>query len=365
MEEDLSELEKAISETTSLAKLAVQRQLRQNERLDAIETVMGRAPLMGMSAFEATEESKAFGQFIRKGEKGMGPDEFKTLLVSDDPSAGFMCSNEMAAQILHAETLGSPIRGICKVYQTDKNALEILKKDGSGTVRYQGGEVAEMTETTGFSLAKLTFTPRTRYYTIKESVMHLADSDFPVEQELALEWGERFGAFESNEMVNGTEGLLANIAVGANEYAHIHNVSTTVLDPDKLIDMTYSVKTPYLAGARWLMSRATLGTVRKLKDVVTGAYLWQNSLVGGNDNQLCGYPITLCDDMPAATSGLYPIAFGNFQKAFCVVDRTPLFAVQRLAERWAEFGIVGYIATARSTHGPLIGEALTFLLMSA
>ena len=266
------ELQEEIKSTLGMVRETTQHQRRLSERIDALETIMSRPPALikgGQFGGEDTEEFKAFGQFIRKGEKGVGPDEFKTLLVSDDPSAGFMCPPQLEAQILHAAALGSPIRGICKQYTTDKNSFELLKKDGSGTVKYQGGEVTEMTETTGFSLAKLTFTPRTRYYKLHESVIHLQDSSFPVEQEIAQEFGEKFGDFESNEMVNGTEGLLANIGVGANEYAHIHNGSTTDLDPDKLIDMTYSIKTPYLAGARWLMSRATLGAVRKLKDAVT------------------------------------------------------------------------------------------------
>jgi HK97 family phage major capsid protein len=98
---------------------------------------------------------------------------------------------------------------------------------------------------------------------------------------------------------------------------------------------------------------------------VTGAYLWQSPLTtGARVETLCGYPVTLVENMPAATSALYPIGFGNWEKAFGIVDRYPQFTMQRLDQTFAVYGIIGFLGRFRTTHGPLIGEAAHFLQMS-
>src|SRR5690606_22253177 len=43
---------------------------------------------------------------------------------------------------------------------------------------------------------------------------------------------------------------------------------------DDLIDLFYTVTEPYANNGEWLMRRATVGSIRKLKDD-NGQYLWQ------------------------------------------------------------------------------------------
>ena len=367
-----TKIEQQLKEAANLVKQVALDHARVGERIAYLETVARRPGLepsgAGQFGFtERTEEDKAFSGWLRRG--ALGPDERKVLVIGSDPSFGFACPPELSADILHALTEGNPMRGISRGYQTTRESLEILKKSASGAVVLQSSEVGEILETTGLAYAKLTFTPKTEVYLLKQSVLHAEDSAFAMEAEIALELGEAFGSYEAAAHITGTEGIIANVGDGTlNTYNHTHAGSTTVITGDNIINLTYAIPTRFLAGAKFLMNRAVMAYIRTLKDAVTGAYLWQPTLLGGlgvgGNERLCGYPVVLADNMPAITSALYPIGFGDWSKAFAIVDRSPGFTVQRMAEQFAIYGIIGFLARFRTTSGPLVGEAAHFLQMS-
>jgi len=305
-------------------------------------------------------ETKGFMEWVRKGDRAP---EAKSLTVGDDASAGFMCPPQLATDIYSSLTEGNPLRALFRRYQTNKNSLEVLKRTANGAVVLQSSEVGEILETTGYAVAKLTFTPATQVYLLKVSNIELEDNAYNAEQEFASAIGEAHATYDSTAM---TAMLIANIGDGTlNTYNHTHMGSTTTIDPDKIIGLTYAIPSRYLSNARFVMNRTTAALVRQLKDAVTGAYLWQSLLTGGDRDRLCGFPVTICDDFPAATSALYPIAFGDFNRGAAVCDRFPAFQLQRLAERYAEYGITGFLSRFRTISGPLDGAAIHFLQMSA
>lgn len=97
--------------------------------------------------------------------------------------------------------------------------------------------------------------------------------------------------------------------------------SATASPADVLIDTQTALKAGYRQGAVWVMNRATLGTVRKFKDS-EGRFAVQRSLEVGAPEMLLGYPVVEAEDMPAIGANAYPIAFGNFQRAYVIVDRS-------------------------------------------
>jgi len=84
-----------------------------------------------------------------------------------------------------------------------------------------------------------------------------------------------------------------------------------------LIDIAYSPKDQYLMGdgVAWVMRRATASHVRKLRDS-NGQYLWQPSSIVGQPDTLLGYPIYMSDAMPVIAANAFPVAFGNFKRAY-------------------------------------------------
>ena len=89
---------------------------------------------------------------------------------------------------------------------------------------------------------------------------------------------------------------------------------------DVLIDTVYALKAGYRQNGSWVMNRKTQAVVRKLKDA-QGNYLWQPPATAGAQAQLMGFPLVEAEDMPDIAANATPIAFGNFQRGYLVVDR--------------------------------------------
>jgi HK97 family phage major capsid protein len=67
----------------------------------------------------------------------------------------------------------------------------------------------------------------------------------------------------------------------------------------------------------------------------------------GVPDSLFGYPIEINQDMPAMTTGLKPILFGDFNEGYLIRDVRG-FQLLRMDERWADFLQVGFLGFARS-----------------
>lgn len=80
---------------------------------------------------------------------------------------------------------------------------------------------------------------------------------------------------------------------------------------DNLIDLVYSVGSPYRRrGGSFQMRAATLAAVRKLKDT-TNQYIWQPSLQVGQPDTLLGFPVYENPDIAATGTGARSVIFGD------------------------------------------------------
>ena len=88
------------------------------------------------------------------------------------------------------------------------------------------------------------------------------------------------------------------------------------------------------------------------------------SLTGGASNTILGYPYVEATDMPDVAGGAYPVAFGDFRRAYMIVDRVSL-AVLRDPFTQATTGNVRYIARRRVGGQVVQAEAINKLKISA
>src|SRR5262245_47655413 len=72
------------------------------------------------------------------------------------------------------------------------------------------------------------------------------------------------------------------------------------------------------------MNSTAAGSARKLKDSGTGAYVWQAGLAPGQPDRLIGYRVAIMEQMPDVAGGAFPVAFGDFRRAYTLCDRTQL-----------------------------------------
>ena len=91
-------------------------------------------------------------------------------------------------------------------------------------------------------------------------------------------------------------------------------------DAAPLFDLIYSLKAAYRQDAVWLMNKATVNVVRKMRDD-TDQFLWTPGLEAGQPDRLLGYSILEAEDMPDVASDSFSIAFGDFGAAYTILDR--------------------------------------------
>lgn len=299
---------------------------------------------LGQAEGRSTPAPKAFLTFLRKGLSYIEPDERKALVTSDDPVAGYLAPPQTSNEILRIEVDYSPLRQIARAVQINRESLEQPKRTGHGDAVWVG-ETATRPETTGFAVSMERLTPFEMSYLMKASLKQLEDSAYPLEAEIVAEIGEQFGVLEGAGFISGDgigkpEGILTNTSV-----AHVPSGGASTITADALLNMVFALKAEYARNAYWVLNRATLGEIRKLKDAVSGNYLWQPGF-GGQPNLLLGYPYIECSDMPAIGAGNEPIAFGDFRRGYMIVDRVGI-SIQRLAELYATSGVVGFLARKR------------------
>ena len=140
---------------------------------------------------------------------------------------------------------------------------------------------------------------------------------------MRLALAEDFGAKEGTAFVNGAgtldpEGLLTNAGIG---FTASGGAST--LTADGLISTFYALPAAYRNAGTWLMNGSSLAAVRKMKDSVTGAYIWQPALSLGAPESILGRPVVEAVDMPDVEAGAFPVLFGDFS-GYRIVDRLAL-----------------------------------------
>ena len=99
-------------------------------------------------------------------------------------------------------------------------------------------------------------------------------------------------------------------------------------------------------------------------DGTTGRPIWQMDMRAGQPDTLLGRPITINQDMPVPAANAKTVAFGDFTAGYLVRLVTGVLSM-RLAERYAEFLQVGFLAFQRCDGMVQNANAFGLMAMSA
>ncbi len=354
---EISTLQKALDET--------------NAMLAAIRT--GGA---GTAADPAVaEHARAFNSWFRKGDRAVDADlhalEVKAALTTDsDPDGGYLVPEEMASTIDRVVGTVSVMRDISSVMTISGDTYTKLVNMGGAGAGWVGEREARP-ETAAPTLRQLVFNTMELYANPAATQKMLDDGRIDIGQWLGNEVAEAFAeqegaAFISGNGVNKPRGLLAYDPVANASWAwgKIGFVKSggaagfAADDPaDAIIDLTYALKQGYRNGASFLMSDATMGAVRKLKDG-DGAYLWRIPEGSEGVPTILGKPVRTDDNMPAIGANDFPIAFGNFPRAYLIIDR---FGIRVLRDPFTNKPFVHFYTTKRVGGGVQNFEAVKLL----
>lgn len=304
---------------------------------------------------EVSEHKAAFLQFVRKGkDDGLAELQQKALQTTVEADGGYAVPEELDRTILELLRDESPMRQVCgqiTVSTPDYKKLVNLGGAGSGWV----GETAARPATATPLLAQISAVMGEIYANPQATQTSLDDMFFNAEawlqSEVATEFAEKEGnAFLLGDGTNKPKGLLAyTMALTADDvraFGQIQNVKSGTagdFDADDLIKLVYTLRKGHRAGASWMLPNMTLFKIRTMKDL-EGNYIWRPGIEAGQPSSLLGYGVTENEDMPAVAADAHAVLFGDFKRAYTIVDR---IGTRVLRDPYTNKPNVGFYTTKR------------------
>ncbi len=344
------------------------------ERLESVETKLNRPVLGGedgrsVSRTALSERKAAFLSYVRKGESRLTDLEIKLLSVDSDPQGGYWVEEDMSSQIITKIFETSPMRTIASIETISSDALEMpedINEADAGWVSERGAR----TETTSPKIGMRRIPVHELYAEPKATQQLLDDAKVNVEAWLGAKIADKIARTENLAFISGTgvgqpKGILSYTTsltpANPGQVQQVNSGNASALTDDGIRKLFYSLKSPYIQNAKWLMKRSTVQAVSLLKDS-QGRYVWEPGLQMGDPQNLLGMPIRRMEDMPAVAAGALAIAFGDFQKAYTIVDR---MGIRMLRDPFTANPFVLFYATKRTGGDVTNFEAYSVLKISA
>lgn len=326
---------------------------------------------------EFTGYKSAFLSYATKGDRSLSSDEVKSLQVAVDADGGFLVPAEMEAAIDRVVGEMGAMRQLATVRQTSAGSWKKVVSLGGATTAW-AGERTRPADTATPRLdeieimpGKLMADPRATGDIIEDSPRDVAAW---LEDEVALKFAEAEGqAFIDGDGVKKPRGILSYpiVAEAAYDWGSIGYVATGAAGAfdtgagkfpgDALITLRHALNRKYRPGAQFLMNDATLATVRKLKDG-QGNYLWQPNFQEALAGSLLGSPVAIDDFMPDIGADRYAIAFGDFRRAYTILDRR---GITVLRDPYSDKPYITFFTTKRVGGAVTNFEALKLLKFAA
>ena len=365
--EDVAAYDKMEADVVNLGK-EIDR-LERQQALDAELSKPVNTPITGKPAAPSGEEKtgrasaeyrKSFWNAMRS--KMPGHEILNALQIGTDSEGGYLVPDEYERTLVEALEEENVFRQLAKVIQTSSGDRKIPVVASKGTASWidEEGVYTESDD----SFAQVSIGAYKLGTMIKVSEELLNDSVFDLESYIAREFARRIGAKEEEAFFtgDGTGKPLGILTASGGAETGVTAASATAVTADELMDLFYSLKSPYRKNAVWVLNDSTIKAIRKLKDN-NGQYLWQPSLVSGTPDTILGRPVKTSAYMPVIAAGAKTIAFGDFSY-YWIADRQGR-SFKRLNELYAANGQVGFLGSQRVDGKMILPEAVKVLVQKA
>ena len=349
---------------------AITAQIERRQRLEEMENNLKQPvdapivekPMNGeMKSGRASDAyKKNFNAYLRNGQRFSN--DLSPMVEGTAASGGYLVPTDFENQIISGRDELNVVRPVSKVIRTNSDhKIPVVTAHGAATWTAEGGAFVESKPTLG----QLTLSAYKLGHLVTVSTELLQDSMFNIDAFLASEFARAFAVAEETAFCVGT-GSTNNqpegIFTAAGGTVGVTAAKTGEITADEIISLVYALKAPYRQNAKFLMKDSTVAAVRKLKDG-NGVYMWQPALANGQPDKLLGYDLLTTAYAPAIAAGARVAAFGDFQN-YWIADRMGM-TIQRLNERYADYGLVGFIASERVDAKVVLAEGIQVLQMKA
>jgi len=359
--EDTATYDKMEADVVSLGK-----EVDRLERQAAIDAEMAKAtsnPILGKPTGEPAEEKtgRASGDYKKSFWNAMRGKNSAVVLnalqIGTDSEGGYLVPDEFETTLIAALEEENIIRQLSTVITTSGDRkIPVVATKGTATWVDEEGAIPESDDKFGqvslgaFKLATM----------LKVSEELLNDSAFDLESYIAQGFAARIGSREEEGFLigNGTGKPTGIFNAAGGAQLGVTSASATAITLDEVLDLFYSLKSPYRRNASFVMNDSTVKAIRKLKDS-NGNYLWQPSIKEATPDTLLSRPLYTSTFAPEIAAGNKTIAFGDF-KYYWIADREGR-VFKRLNELYAATGQVGFMATQRVDGKLTLPEAIKVL----
>ena len=305
------------------------------------------------------EYRRAFWNNMR-GRRDMGVQN--ALKIGEDTEGGFLVPDEYERTLVEALEEENIFRKLANVITTSSGdrKIPVVASKGEASWIDEEGQIPESDDSFGqvsigaYKLATM----------IKVSEELLNDNVFNLESYISREFARRIGTKEEEAFFGGDGtgkplGILSDVGGGG---IGVTTAGATAITLDEVLDLFYSLKSPYRKKAVFVLNDSTIKAIRKLKDN-NGQYLWQPSIKEATPDTLLSRPLYTSSYMPSIAATAKTMVFGDFSY-YWVADRQGR-VFKRLNELFATTGQVGFLATQRVDGRLILPEAVKILQQKA
>lgn len=326
-----------------------------------------------VTADEYKAYTEAFDRYLRVGEKGLKPEEYRAMSVGSDLNGGYLVSPDKSGAMVKKIFETSDVRRYASVQMISSDALE-----GSADLdEASGGWVSELgtrSDSTTPTVPQPWRIPVHELYSQpKASQKLINDANIDVAAWLSGKVADKLARLENTAFVSGSgvakpRGFASyttssTYAWGTPEHGYTGTNGSFGTDPNaiqKINGLMGLLKDDYVPGSAFFCNRTTKFAMRNLTDASSaGKFVFIPSFQAGVPDQILGAPIYVLQDMATyTTTDALALAYGNMARFYQIVDRQ---GISVLVDPFTSKPYVVFYTTARVGGDVIDFEAMKFL----
>lgn len=279
------------------------------------------------------------------------------LQIGEDTEGGYLVPDEFERKLISALEEENVFRPLATKIQTSSGDRKIPVITQKGEARWIEEEEAYTLSDDAFGQISLSAYKVGTAIKISEELLN--DSVFDLPSYIAKEFARRIGTKEEEAFLIGDgKGKPTGIFAATGGAENGATTTGATITFDDVIELFYSLKSPYRKKAVWVLNEQTVKALRKIKDN-TGNFIWQPSVSAGLPDTILNRPYVTSVYAPTIAAGAKAIAFGDYSY-YWVADRQGR-SLKRLNELFAMNGQIGFLASQRVDGKLILPEAVKTL----
>lgn len=298
--------------------------------------------------------------YLKLGESGI---DKKTLAEGIDSDGGYLVMPQVANRIIKKVFETSPMRTVASVERTSSDVYEYIVDFEEFDADYVCELKKELNDQNA-TFDKLMINVNEISAEPKASQRVLEDAAIDLESWIAEKLTNKFMRLDNTNFINGDgknkpRGLMT--MPEGNVYGKVERITSgtaNVIEPNDILKLAAALKDEYAANASILMSRQVF--YKMLQYVGNDKHniidIFSKDKV---ELKILGYPVVFMQDMPKVdTTGTECVAFGDFKRAYTIVDRV---GMSILRDPYTSKGVVKFYSRMRTGGHPTNTEAYKIL----